>query len=247
MLTGPTERLPHGVLGDRVEAKGFTLVDTEGDPLVAGGFEVERDAVIEGIAPIWADLTGDGLREIVVTVSDRTAGARVVVFSESGRRMATGPPSGPNGGMEITEVLTPHIGGVVGFYRLEGTALRLVAQLPGFSTHVMGSRNLDMALAGDMDGARTRGAAGADAGQDQTGGHSAYRVRGVRRLDRAGRRHAFHQSGGSRDGRRPVRRRCRQRRQHVARLAARRRLARRGSLARAERASNRTRQGFKKR
>jgi hypothetical protein len=30
--------------------------------------------------------------------------------------------------------------------------LRIVAQAPGFSSHALGSRNLDMALAGDLDG-----------------------------------------------------------------------------------------------
>lgn len=167
VLTRPTGRLPHGVLGDTTEAEGVTLIDTRGGGKVAASFQIEDNAVIEGIAPIWTDLTGDGQREIIMTVSDARVGARVVVFSESGQRVAAGPPVGqgsrwrhqlavapfgPNGETEIAEVLTPHIGGVVGFYRLDGDSLEIVAQLPGFSTHVLGSRNLDMALAGDMDG-----------------------------------------------------------------------------------------------
>ena len=47
---------------------------------------------------------------------------------------------------------TPHIGGVVEFYQLVGTQLRLTASLPGYTSHVLGSRNLDMAVAGDFDG-----------------------------------------------------------------------------------------------
>jgi hypothetical protein len=52
----------------------------------------------------------------------------------------------------LVDVLTPHIGGVVEFYRLEENELRIVAQVPGYTSHVIGSRNLDMALAGDFDG-----------------------------------------------------------------------------------------------
>ncbi len=60
-------------------------------------------------------------------------------------------PFGPNGEVEIAAVLTPHIGGVVEFYRLIGDQLEVVARVPGYSTHVIGSRNLDMALAADFD------------------------------------------------------------------------------------------------
>jgi len=52
----------------------------------------------------------------------------------------------------LAEVLTPHIGGIAGFYRLEGDSLNLVAQRPGVTSHTIGSRNLDMGLAGDLDG-----------------------------------------------------------------------------------------------
>jgi hypothetical protein len=50
------------------------------------------------------------------------------------------------------DVLTPHIGGVVEFYQLSGSELQVLAQFPGYTSHVIGSRNLDMALAGDFDG-----------------------------------------------------------------------------------------------
>nr|ABZ06289.1 putative FG-GAP repeat protein [uncultured marine microorganism HF4000_008B14] len=49
-------------------------------------------------------------------------------------------------------MVTPHIGGTVEFYRLEDDILRVVAKVPGFRTHAIGSRNLDMAVAGDFDG-----------------------------------------------------------------------------------------------
>ena len=95
VLTGPTRRLSHELVGDPIEAEGVTLVDTRrGGGQVVASFEIANDAVIEGIAPIWADLTGDGQREIIVTVSDTSEGAQIVVFSESGSRTQTARPLG---------------------------------------------------------------------------------------------------------------------------------------------------------
>ena len=61
-------------------------------------------------------------------------------------------PLGPSGKVGIVDVLTPHIGGIVEFYRLQNDILKVVVKIPGFSSHKIGSRNLDMAVAGDFDG-----------------------------------------------------------------------------------------------
>ncbi len=61
-------------------------------------------------------------------------------------------PFGPDGEIELVVMLTPHIGGVVEFYRLREGKLDIVARLPEPTFHVNGSRNLDMALASDLDG-----------------------------------------------------------------------------------------------
>jgi hypothetical protein len=166
-LSGPTTRYGHGALGDSVEAASITLVETFPQPRVALTIDLPDQMVVEGIAPLWVDLDGDGVREIIVTRSDASQGAQVVVYAETGKRMAAGPaigqgfrwrhqlviaPFGPGGELELADVLTPHIGGVVEFYRLQGETLRIVAQAPGFSSHALGSRNLDMAVAGDFDG-----------------------------------------------------------------------------------------------
>ncbi len=167
LLTNATKSYSHGVLGDTVEAAGITLVETVPSVRVLSFIPLPDGDVVEGIAPIWTDLNGDGVREIVVTVSNTREGARIVVFNESGEKIAAGPavgrgfrwrhqlavaPFGPGGEIELTVVRTPHIGGVVEFYRLEKDTLRIVAQVPGYRSHVLGSRNLDMALAGDLDG-----------------------------------------------------------------------------------------------
>ena len=167
LLTGPTDRYPHGVLGDRIEASAITLVEASPTLRVVLSIPAPIGFVIEGIAPIWADVDGIPGREIIVTISNAEQGSQIVVFDDSGNRVASGPaiglgsrwrhqiaagPFGPNGEIEVVDVLTPHIGGVVEFYRLEGEELRIVAQVRGYTSHVIGTRNLDMAAAADFDG-----------------------------------------------------------------------------------------------
>ena len=167
LLTDATNSYTHGVLGDSLEAASITLVETDPSVQVVSTITLPDGDVVEGISPIWADMDGDGIPEIIVTVSNARQGARIIVFNEAGIQIAAGPaigrgfrwrhqlavaPFGPRGEIELADVLTPHIGGIVEFYRLEKDELRVVAQLPGYTSHVLGSRNLDMALAGDLDG-----------------------------------------------------------------------------------------------
>lgn len=167
LLTDATSRYAHGVVGDLIEGGSVSIVEIGQGTNGASTIALPNDKVIEGIMPIWADLNGDGEREIIVTLSDAKDGAQVVAFSENGQLAASGPavgrggrwrhqlavaPFGTNGELELVDVLTPHIGGIVEFYRMEGDDLRIVAQVGGFTSHVIGSRNLDMAAAGDFDG-----------------------------------------------------------------------------------------------
>jgi len=167
LLTKPSSRYPHGIAGDRLEATEITLLETHPPLKAVTRISIPGQRVVEGISPIWADLNGDGRREIIVTISDSEQGAQVVVYSESGDQLAAGPavgrgnrwrhqiavaPFGVNGELELAEVLTPHIGGIAGFYRLDGESLNLVAQQAGVTSHTIGSRNLDMGIAGDLDG-----------------------------------------------------------------------------------------------
>jgi hypothetical protein len=167
LLTDPTDSYGHGVLGDELEAGSVSLVETTGEPSLVSKISVSSGNVIEGAAPIWVDLTGDGTKEIIVTVSNPERGAKIMVYDESGEVVGAGPaiglgfrwrhqlaiaPFGPEGEMELVDVLTPHIGGKVEYYRLKGDSLEIVASRDGFRSHEMGSRNLDMAAAGDFDG-----------------------------------------------------------------------------------------------
>jgi hypothetical protein len=106
VLTGATDRYPHGVVGDRIEAPSFALMDATLDELSMITVEVESNSVIEGLSPIWADIDEDGEREIIVTVSNHQPGAGLVMS----------------------------------------------ASLRGYTSHRIGSRDLDMAGTVDFDG-----------------------------------------------------------------------------------------------
>ena len=68
------------------------------------------------------------------------------------RHQLAAGPFGPTGEIEFVDVVTPHLGGIVSFYKLEDDELLLEAEVRGYSSHVNGSRNLDMAFVGDPDG-----------------------------------------------------------------------------------------------
>lgn len=167
LLTDPTEKYNHGVLGDNLEAASVTLIETQPTIQVVSVIEMPENEVIEGIAPIWIDITGDEQREIIVTVSDLNLGAGIVIFSENGERLAEGPKMGQpfrwrhqigygtlgsNGETELAVVRTPHIGGLVEYYQFSDGDLEIVAEYSGITSHIIGSRNLDMAAVGDFDG-----------------------------------------------------------------------------------------------
>jgi hypothetical protein len=167
LLTDPTTRYAHGVLGDSEESASMTLVDATGKSKIESRIEFPAPYVFEGIAPLWVDWNRDGRREIVATLSSESTGAQLVLYAEDGARLAESPaigtgnrwrhaiavaPFGPGGEMELAEVLTPHLGGKVQFFQWRKNRLERVARLGGYTSHVYGSRNLDMAVAGDFDG-----------------------------------------------------------------------------------------------
>jgi hypothetical protein len=164
-LTGPTDRYRHGVLGDELEASAIDVRDADG---LVVRVEVDDAEVIEGTSVMVADIAPDQPGpELLVTVSDPESGARLRLYGLDGRIVAesepigrgfrwlhqlAAAPLGPGGETEIIVVRTPHIGGLVEAYRLSGDRLQRVAALEGYSSHVLGSPNLDMAVLADGDG-----------------------------------------------------------------------------------------------
>lgn len=163
----PTTRYRHGVLGDATEAGGLAVRDASGGQHV---YMLPEDSVFEDITPRLADLDGDGGAEVIVVRSYLTRGAALAVFGirngELVRIAETAPigqaarwlnPAGiadftGNGRPEIAIVKTPHIGGRLEFWRLNGGSLSRVAALNGFSNHVIGSRSLGLSAIVDVDG-----------------------------------------------------------------------------------------------
>lgn len=172
VLAGATQRYDHGALGDGVEASAIVLFAADGSGSVRQRVPLLEPAVVEGTAPILADIDGDGDPEVLVTVTGPDEGARLAAYGLNGERVATGPAIGtgfrwrhqlcvspfpPDGPPEIAVVRTPHIGGTVEFYRVDGDRLSITARHEGVSSHAFGSRILDGGLAGDLlgDGRQT--------------------------------------------------------------------------------------------
>ncbi len=164
-LVQPTDRYPHGALGDRIEAAAVQVLGFDGDTRTT--FGPEPPAVIEGISALIADATGDGRPEILVTHSDADQGASLALWSPEGELLAASQgiglgnrwrnqlaiaPVGPGGEIEIIDVRTPHIGGTVQYFRIEGDRLVRVASQSGFTSHRLGSRNLDLGIVADANG-----------------------------------------------------------------------------------------------
>jgi hypothetical protein len=164
-LTAPTDRYDHGVLGDAIEAAAVEVLDGSGR---LTRIEVGRDEVIEGISAMVVQMRPDDSGQaLVVTISDAADGARLRAYSLDGEIVAESAPIGQgyrwlhqigagrlavDGELEIIAVRTPHIGGIVEAYRRDDDRLELVASVPGYSSHQLGSPNLDMALLADTDG-----------------------------------------------------------------------------------------------
>lgn len=165
VLADATDSYDHAVLGDGVEGGSVAVVDVGDGLTVRGRIRPPGEGVVEGVSPLLADVTGDGRREVVVTVSGDGGGARVAAYRPDGSRVAAGPtlgggwrhqlavaPFGPDDRPEVAAVRKPHVGHELQFFRREGRRLRVVAGQDGYGSHTIGSRNLDAAVAGDLDG-----------------------------------------------------------------------------------------------
>lgn len=165
-LSGATTRYGHGVLGDAVEA-GELRVRTAAGRILR--HVLADEYVFEDLAPRLADVDGDGRDEVLLVRSHRRLGAAAVLLGIRDGRLEIVAESKPigranrwlnpvgvadfdgDGKNEVAVVETPHIGGQLVLYAIEGRRLREVARRPGYSTHVIGSTVLDMASILDID------------------------------------------------------------------------------------------------
>ncbi len=166
-LADGTDRYAHGVLGDGIEAAALKVRTASGE---ISSFTVRDDFVLEDLIPRLVDVDGDGRDEIVVVRSHKEAGASLVLLGLRGNRVvrlaesvAIGTanrwlnPIGAadfdgDGQVELAAVETPHIGGKLLLLKIDGRRLREVGRYMGYSTHVIGSTELEMFAVVDLNG-----------------------------------------------------------------------------------------------
>jgi hypothetical protein len=165
-LTGPTTRYGHGVLGDAIEAEGIE-VETQERRL---SYTLGHDAVFEDRRVRLVDIDADGRPEALVVKAYADRGAALALYRIGRNRIEPLAESRPigrphrwlnpvgtgrftgTGETMIAAVVTPHLAGSLRLYRLKGDTLEPVASIDGFTNHIIGSRDLDLARLADVDG-----------------------------------------------------------------------------------------------
>jgi hypothetical protein len=165
-LAEGTDRYPHGLLGDKIEASALRVLTASRAPV---DFVLREDSVFEDVAPRLVDIDRDGRDEILVVRSHQEAGASLVLLGLRGDRLvrlaesqAIGAPNrwinpigvadfDGDGQVEIAAVETPHIGGQLLIYKIEGRRLREMARFVGYTNHVAGSAELGMSAVFDAN------------------------------------------------------------------------------------------------
>lgn len=167
LLIEPTDRYAHGVLGDAIEAAGLRAITDGGLMLEA---RLAPDAVFEDLAPRLVDLTGDGRDEVLVVKAYRDRGAALALYqvAEGGLALLAETPAigvpmrwrnpagvgdfDGDGRIELVEVETPHIAGVLRLWRWREGRLEPGPEFAGVSNHAIGSRALRLSAVLDLDG-----------------------------------------------------------------------------------------------
>ncbi len=155
VLSQPTQRYRHGVLGDEVEAGAVTLL-SQADLSPVGSYAVEAPAVIEQRrVTAFAAAGRDGM---LITRSTPSRGAAVVALAVTDQGLvavAAAPPIGAGErwlnlfaavGRRAYAVRTPHLGGPLERYLLTGDGLEVTRYALDVTNHVLGSRNLDLGV-----------------------------------------------------------------------------------------------------
>ena len=154
-LTDPTERYPHGVLGDGVEAASVSVFDTETLETIAS-YTLPENYVFEQRRVLPFDLGDkDGL---LATRSSEQTGAGVVLLEFRHGELQLRAEAQPIGtGFRWLNlfaardgaayaVRTPHIGGPFKRYTLRDSSFKVEQYDLGVTNHTLGSRNLDLGV-----------------------------------------------------------------------------------------------------
>ncbi len=147
--TDPTDRYPHGVLGDTLEWGALELTLSNGSKR---RIVLPRDRVFEDLEPRLADVDLDGDLEVISIESHQLQGARLAIYDASGL-VAANPYIGTrfrwlapvaiadldeDGAIEIAYVDRPHLAKILRVWRFSDSRLFQVASLQGVNNHKIG-------------------------------------------------------------------------------------------------------------
>lgn len=165
-LTGPVTRYKHGALGDEIEASGFTVL-YQGEEIT---FKLDDLHVFEDRRVRLVELDGDAWPECVIIRSHLIKGSAIAVYDVNENRItlkAETPDIGTanrwlniagfgdftgRGKTEIAAVVTPHLKGSLRVYEIKGSRISEVARIDGYTNHINGTRELDLAKIADRNG-----------------------------------------------------------------------------------------------
>ena len=155
--TDPTDRYPHGVLGDRLEWGALELTLSNGSQR---RIVLPQDRVFEDLEPRLADVDLDGDLEVISIESHQLQGARLAIYDASGL-VAANPYIGTrfrwlapvaiadldeDGAIEIAYVDRPHLAKILRVWRFNDSRLFQVASLQGVTNHKIGEDSISGGL-----------------------------------------------------------------------------------------------------
>ncbi|EAR50150.1 hypothetical protein OG2516_15719 [Oceanicola granulosus HTCC2516] len=145
----PTDRYPHGALGDPVEW-GALVLETARGPVTV---RLPEERVFEDTAPRVVDVDGDGATEAVVVESNRDLGARLAIYGAEGTLIAANDWFGQrnrwlapvgvadldgDGRVELAYIDRPHLAKRLIVLEFADGALREEAVAEGLTNHSYG-------------------------------------------------------------------------------------------------------------
>ena len=159
----PTQRYPHGILGDTIEHAGLQVTLSDGSKRTAIWPEL---VVFEDTSPRLVDLDGDGAPEVITVESHEQKGARLSVWGLDGENRLVALASNDfigrpfrwlavagaadmdgDGNVEIAYVDRPHLAKILMIWRYilqkDGAArLELVVTKSGLTNHQIGETDI---------------------------------------------------------------------------------------------------------
>ncbi|MFY0608439.1 MAG: VCBS repeat-containing protein [Cyclobacteriaceae bacterium] len=168
--TLPAERYGHGILGDRIEAGGLTLIHLTPSDTSVYNLKLSENYVFEDITPRLIDVDGDGIPEVVCIRSEVSNGAGLVIYKLKQSELieyAWVPEIGTsnrwlnpvsiidlyqNGTLDLLWIQTPHIGGVLKVASIKQGEMLINDSYSGVSNHAIGSRNQCLSAVLEKDG-----------------------------------------------------------------------------------------------